>query len=75
MVAEIDGRLVVGFAPIAGQELQPGDDLARWFAPLREITARLHLQARDWSAPTGFTRKRWDVETILGPQPHWGDWR
>jgi Ser/Thr protein kinase RdoA (MazF antagonist) len=20
-------------------------------------------------------RKRWDVETILGPRPHWGDWR
>jgi Ser/Thr protein kinase RdoA (MazF antagonist) len=75
MVTQIDGRFVVGFERVVGQELQPGDDLARWFAPLGEITARLHLQSRGWTTPIGFTRKRWDVETILGPQPHWGDWR
>jgi Ser/Thr protein kinase RdoA (MazF antagonist) len=75
MVTQIDGRFVVGFAPIAGKELLPGDDLSRWFAPLGEITARLHIQARGWTPPPGFTRKRWDVDTILGPQPHWGDWR
>lgn len=75
LVTEIDGRFLVAFAPIAGQELQPGDDLARWFAPLGEITARLHLHARQWTPPRGFSRKRWDVETILGPQPHWGHWR
>lgn len=73
-VTEIDGRFIVGFAPIAGQELQPGDDLSRWFGPLGEITARLHLQARGWTLPPGFTRKRWDVDTILGPDPHWGHW-
>lgn len=75
LVTEIDSRLLVAFAPISGQELQPGDDLARWFAPLGEITARLHLQSRQWTRPRGFTRKRWDVETILGPDPHWGHWR
>ena len=75
LVSEVDGRLVVGFALIGGQELRPGDDLARWFAPLGEITARLHLHARQWTLPPGFTRKRWDVGTILGPKPHWGDWR
>jgi Ser/Thr protein kinase RdoA (MazF antagonist) len=74
-VTQIDDRFLVGFQPIEGSELQPGDDLARWFAPLGEITARLHLQARDWTPPPGFTRKRWDTETILGPNPHWGHWR
>ncbi|WP_103258558.1 phosphotransferase enzyme family protein [Tabrizicola aquatica] len=74
-VTDIDGRFLVAFARLPGQELQPGDDLARWFAPLGEITARLHLHARDWTPPPGFTRKRWDVDTILGPQPHWGHWR
>jgi Ser/Thr protein kinase RdoA (MazF antagonist) len=74
-VTEIDGRFMVAFAPIAGHELHPGDDLSRWFAPLGEITARLHQHARQWTPPTGFTRKRWDTETILGPRPHWGDWR
>lgn len=75
LVTGIDGRHIVAFAPIEGQELQPGDDLARWFAPLGEVTARLHLHARQWTLPPGFTRKRWDFETILGPQPHWGHWR
>jgi Ser/Thr protein kinase RdoA (MazF antagonist) len=75
LVTELDNRFIVAFAPIQGQELQPGDDLARWFAPLGEITARLHLHARQWTPPQGFTRKRWDVQTILGPNPHWGHWR
>ncbi|MFM7333499.1 MAG: phosphotransferase enzyme family protein [Tabrizicola sp.] len=75
LVTEVDGRFLVAFAPIDGQELQPGDDLTRWFVPLGEITARLHLQSREWTPPKGFTRKRWDVQTILGPQPHWGHWR
>jgi Ser/Thr protein kinase RdoA (MazF antagonist) len=46
LITEIGTRFLVAFAPIQGQELQPGDDLARWFAPLGEITARLHLHAR-----------------------------
>lgn len=75
LVTEIDGRFLVAFDLIPGQELLTGDDLARWFAPLGEITARLHLQARGWTKPHGFTRKRWDVRTILGPDPHWGHWR
>jgi Ser/Thr protein kinase RdoA (MazF antagonist) len=75
LVTQIGSRFLVAFAPIAGQELQPGDDLSRWFAPLGEITARLHLQARAWTLPHGFARKRWDVGTILGPRPHWGHWR
>jgi Ser/Thr protein kinase RdoA (MazF antagonist) len=75
LVTAIDGRFLVAFAPILGQELQPGDDLARWFTPLGEITARLHLHARQWTPPQGFTRKRWDVDTILGPDPHWGHWQ
>lgn len=74
-VTELGDRFLVAFVPIEGQELQPGDDLARWFTPLGEITARLHLQARQWTRPECFTRKRWDVETILGPRPHWGHWR
>lgn len=74
-VTELEGRFLVAFHFLPGQELQPGDDLSRHFALLGEITARLHLHARTWTPPKGFTRKRWDVETILGTNPHWGDWR
>lgn len=75
VLQEAEGRYVVGFAPIAAQELRMGDDLARWFGPLGEISARLHAQSCTWMRPPGFTRKRWDLETILGKDPHWGHWR
>lgn len=75
LIAEAGGRAVVAFAPIAGREPRPDDDLLPWFDTLGEITARLHLQARGWALPPGFARKRWDGDTILGPRPHWGDWR
>lgn len=74
LVNRAGDRFLVGFAAIAGAELQVTDDLVRWFAPLGEVTARLHAQARGWTPPPGFTRKRWDRETILGPAPHWGHW-
>jgi Ser/Thr protein kinase RdoA (MazF antagonist) len=74
LVGTVGDRHLVGFAPIAGAELQVSDDLDRWFAPLGEVTARLHSHARGWTPPPGFTRKRWDATTILGPTPHWGHW-
>ena len=72
---ELAGRCIVAFAPIAARELLVTDDLAQWFPDLGQITAHLHAHARRWTPPKGFTRKRWDCETILGPAPHWGDWR
>lgn len=75
LVSEVDGRCIVGFQRIAAEVLQPDDELAPHFAALGELTARLHLQSRTWTRPHSFTRKRWDVETILGPDPHWGNWR
>lgn len=73
----LDGvrRHLVAFAPIIGREPDPADDLSAWFPQLGAITARLHRHARSWRRPPGFARKRWNVETILGPRPHWGNWR
>ena len=34
--------------------------------------AMLHNHAASWNAPDGFTRRRWDVEGLLGDAPHWG---
>jgi len=45
------------------------------FERLGEVTARLHRHALGWRRPHGFERLRWDDESILGAQPHWGDWR
>jgi Ser/Thr protein kinase RdoA (MazF antagonist) len=82
-VAAVDGTLlqhkgghtIVAFAPIAGREVAEADDLPHWFAHLGDISARLHAHARAWQPPAGFTRKRWDCDTILGDAPHWGHWR
>ena len=45
------------------------------FDELGRLTAMMHDHARHRSAPAGFTRFRWDLETILGPQARWGNWR
>ena len=75
MMQTIAGRTIVAFVPIAGREVAEADDLPRWFTALGDISARLHGHARTWPRPTGFTRKRWDCDTILGDHPHWGHWR
>ncbi|RKK05689.1 aminoglycoside phosphotransferase [Pseudoroseomonas wenyumeiae] len=66
-------RHAVAFVHMAGEE--PARDLPRRFRQLGGISARLHAHARGWAPPPGFTRKRWDADTMLGPAGHWGDWR
>lgn len=45
------------------------------FDELGRITAMMHEYSRAWKAPAGFTRFRWDLDTILGPDARWGNWR
>jgi Ser/Thr protein kinase RdoA (MazF antagonist) len=53
-----------------------GQDLSGPFEVLGEVTARMHLHARQWQRPAWFTRLTWDFETSLGEdRPHWGRWR
>jgi Ser/Thr protein kinase RdoA (MazF antagonist) len=70
-----DTRSVVAFEHVPGRSPEPDEDLSGWFHTLGTVTARLHAHARAWTPPPGFTRKHWTVETMLGPQAHWGDWR
>ena len=76
VVAEADGATLhvdaVTFVPGCTAEEDPD---AVGFDELGRITAVMHEHARRWSAPTGFTRFRWDLETILGPRARWGNWR
>lgn len=62
----------VTFIPGCTAEENPG---LVGFDEVGRITAVMHEHARNWSAPSGFTRFRWDLETILGPEARWGDWR
>ncbi|MFT4042685.1 MAG: phosphotransferase [Gordonia sp. (in: high G+C Gram-positive bacteria)] len=45
------------------------------YAQIGQITAQLHEHSRHWRPPPGFTRFRWDLDSILGPTARWGDWR
>jgi Ser/Thr protein kinase RdoA (MazF antagonist) len=59
-----------------GSEPGIGEDLSKPFEVLGEVTARMHLHARQWKRPAWFQRHTWDFETSLGEDnPHWGRWR
>jgi Ser/Thr protein kinase RdoA (MazF antagonist) len=68
-------RHVVAFEFLSGTEPDPSDDLITWFGRLGTISARLHLHSRRWTTPSGFQRKTWDFDAMLGARPLWGDWR
>lgn len=69
-------RHLVLFHWEAGAEPGIGDDLAEAMEILGETAARMHLHARRWQRPAGFTRLTWDFDSALGEQaPHWGRWR
>ena len=70
----IDERDVAAFEYVEGREPVPDHDLAGWFDRLGAISARLHLHARSWQRPPGFTRKIWNFDTMIGASPHWGPW-
>ena len=59
-----------------GKEPGIGEDLSEAFEALGEVTARMHIHARQWTRPPWFTRFTWDFDTALGGgTPHWGRWR
>lgn len=59
-----------------GVEPGIGEDLSQPFEVLGEVTARMHIHARQWRRPPWFIRHTWDFETSLGEdKPHWGRWR
>ncbi len=69
-------RNIVLFDWETGSEPGIGEDLSTPFEVLGEVTARMHLHARQWKRPPWFTRHSWDFETSLGDErPHWGRWR
>lgn len=64
------------FAWEAGVEPSIDDDLAPALETLGAIAARMHVHARRWRRPSGFTRPTWDVAGCLGDTaPLWGRWR
>jgi Ser/Thr protein kinase RdoA (MazF antagonist) len=75
-VASVDGQAVhvdaVTFVSGCTAEEKPE---AVGFDELGRITAAMHDHVQSWTPPVGFTRFRWDLETMLSPRARWGDWR
>jgi Ser/Thr protein kinase RdoA (MazF antagonist) len=61
-------RNVVLFDWESGAEPGIGEDLSEPFEVLGEITARMHIHARQWKRPSWFTRLTWDFDTSLGEE-------
>ncbi len=68
-------RFIVAFEFMLGEEPDVGTHLVEWFEKLGAINARLHQHTKKWRLPSGFVRKVWNIETMLGPDAYWGDWR
>jgi Ser/Thr protein kinase RdoA (MazF antagonist) len=73
---DLGERNVVLFEWLDG-EMPDADahDLMPGFRTLGAVSARMHGHARDWTPPAGFERFRWDYDTTLGANGHWGRWQ
>jgi Ser/Thr protein kinase RdoA (MazF antagonist) len=61
-----------------GSLIDAADDDERldYFRQLGGVIAQAHNQAVAWEAPSGFTRRRWDADGLMGADPLWGQfWR
>ncbi|WP_395308535.1 phosphotransferase [Mycobacterium sp. AMU20-3851] len=76
VAATVDDRTLhvdaVSFVP--GRTAEEAPD-AVGFQALGELAALMHEHALSWAQPSGFTRFRWDMDTMVGPQGRWGNWR
>lgn len=68
-------RFMVLFEFVEGTQPDEAGDLEAPFEELGEIAALTHEQSKRWQRPASFERLIWNVETVFGDTPNWGDWR
>jgi len=68
-------RHLVMFHFVSGDKPDENNNLTAPFEALGEMAARMHNHSVSWPRPESFERPTWDLETIFGPAPTWGDWR
>lgn len=66
---------MVMFEFVNGRPPDESKNLHQLFERLGEVSARLHCHSMTWCPPTNFIRSHWDIDTILGISPRWGNWR
>jgi Ser/Thr protein kinase RdoA (MazF antagonist) len=70
-----DPRFVDLFHFVEGSAPDETGDMTAGYEELGAIAANCHGHAMTWSKPAPFERLTWDVDTVFGPTPTWGDWR
>lgn len=68
-------RHLVMFQFVSGGRPDENSNLTAPFEELGEMAARMHNHSISWPRPESFERPTWDLETIFGARPTWGDWR
>lgn len=68
-------RFLVLFHFVQGNAPDEGGDMMPFYEALGAIAAHCHEHTLNWEKPTPFERLIWDIETVFGPNPNWGNWR
>lgn len=68
-------RYMVMFEFVPGRQPDENEDLSAPFERLGAIAAQTHLHSQAWSKPEPLQRLTWDLDTVFGDQPTWGNWR
>ena len=80
LVSLPDGRQASVIAWMEGEALgeaakpftRPLPEVLDAYHSLGQLLARVHQTTDRLTLPEGFTRPRWDLEGLVGDQPHWG---
>jgi Ser/Thr protein kinase RdoA (MazF antagonist) len=70
-----DARFVDLFHFVEGIAPDETEDMTAGYRELGVIGANCHAHAMTWAKPAPFERLTWDVDTVFGATPTWGDWR
>lgn len=68
-------RYLVLFHFVEGEAPDESGDMSGGYEELGAIAARCHDHVLFWQKPDNFERLTWDVDSVFGETPTWGDWR
>ena len=68
-------RFLVLFEFVEGSAPSESGDITSGFHELGTLAAHCHLHAIKWDKPEPFERLTWDIDTVFGNNPTWGNWR
>lgn len=68
-------RFMVLFQFVEGSSPEAGPNMNADFFGLGATAAKCHDHVLQWQKPAPFERLTWDVDSVFGEHPTWGNWR